>query len=283
MTYTAGPIRTSAGRAPRRTAAAVVLLLALGGCSWAHNYVDPTGPRFAGALPAPPPSDAWPDTLRVVSFNVERGVRVDSALAALAGDPETAAPDVVLLQEMDEDGARRVAEALDMGFVYYPAVRYNGSGRDFGNAVLSRWPIVDDAKLVLPHLSVFGRTQRIATAATIRVGRTRVRVYSVHLGTPVNLPLRDRAEQMRTVLRDAARHPHVILGGDFNSHGLGQLALRRGYAWPTREGPHTVRLWRWDHILFKGLEAPEEEAAGTVEDNRGASDHRPVWAVGVLF
>jgi len=270
-------------RALRRKAAALVLLPVLGGCHWAHNYVDPAGPRFARALPTPPPSDVWPDTLRVVSFNVERGMRVDSALAALAGDPATVDPDVVLLQEMDEDGVRHVADALGMGFVYYPAVRYNGSGRDFGNAVLSRWPIVEDEKIVLPHLSLFGRTQRIATAVTLRVGRTPVRVYSVHLGTPANLPLRDRAEQMRTVLRDAARHPHVILGGDFNSHGLGQLALRRGYAWPTREGPRTVRLWRWDHILFKGLEPPAEEASGTVVDNRGASDHRPVWAVGVVY
>lgn len=279
----APPPNGSRGRTLPRVAASALLLSTLVGCHWAYNYVDPVGPRFAGAVPPRPTPSRWPDTLRVVSFNVERGVRVDSALAALAGDSATVDPDVVLLQEMDEDGVRRVADALDMGFVYYPAVRYNGSGRDFGNAVLSRWPIVDDQKLILPHLSLFGRTQRIATAATIRVGRTPVRVYSIHLGTPANLSLRSRAEQMRAVLRDAARHPHVIVGGDLNSHGLGQLALSRGYAWPTREGPRTVRVWRWDHILFKGLEPPLRAASGTVEDNRGASDHRPVWAVGLLY
>ncbi|HSM59924.1 MAG TPA: endonuclease/exonuclease/phosphatase family protein [Longimicrobiales bacterium] len=269
-------------RTLRRAAAIVIVLPALGSCRWAQNYTDPAGPRFAGALPGPPPSAEWGGTLRVVSFNVERGVQVDSALAVLRTDPGVAEADVVLLQEMEETGTRRIAEALGMAFVYYPAVRYDGDGRHFGNAVLSRWPIVDDEKLLLPHRSVFGRTQRIATAATIRVGRTPVRVYSVHLGTPANMALRDRADQLRTVLQDAARHPHVILGGDLNSGGLGDMARRRGYAWPTEDGPRTLVFGRWDHVLFKGLTPPEEDAAGTVMNNRGASDHKPVWALGTL-
>jgi endonuclease/exonuclease/phosphatase (EEP) superfamily protein YafD len=35
-----------------------------------------------------------------------------------------------------------------------------------------------------------------------------------------------------------------------------------------------------DHIFAKGLASPTDVAvAGVVQDNRGASDHRPVWAV----
>jgi endonuclease/exonuclease/phosphatase family metal-dependent hydrolase len=218
----------------------------------------------------------------VISFNVEYSQAVDSALAVLAGEPDLAEPDLVLLQEMDERGARQVAEALGMGRVYYPAILSKRTGRDFGNAVLSRWPILHDEKIILPHRAVFGRTQRIATVATVRVGRIPIRVYSVHLATPPNQSLRDRMDQMRAVLRDASRHPHVIIGGDLNSGRLAQMAWRRGYEWPTKEGPKTLAFGRWDHIVFKGLTLPDSSASGTILDNRAASDHRPVWARGVV-
>jgi hypothetical protein len=44
---------------------------------------------------------------------------------------------------------------------------------------------------------------------------------------------------------------------------------------------HTTTGGRWDHIFVKGLTAPVA-AAGTVSRVRGASDHRPVWAIAVL-
>ena len=256
--------------------------LAPGACRTGLNYTDAVGPRYAGPVPVPDTSLGWRDTLRVVSFNVEWGRSVDSALAVFAGEPDLADADLVLLQEMDEAGSRRMAEALGLGFVYYPAIHSSRNDRDFGNAVLSRWPIVQDEKLLLPHHSIFGRTQRIATVVTVQVGRIPVRVYSVHLATPPNLALRDRMDQMRTVLRDARKHPHVVIGGDLNSGRMARMAAERGYAWPTRDGPRTVLFGRWDHIMFKGLALPDSDASGTVEDNRGASDHLPVWAVGVV-
>lgn len=278
---------------PRRTARRALRVTGIGGaltalvvvassCFTGLNHSRPEGPRFAEPVPCPSVARGWRDTLRVVSFNVENSQEVDSALSVLTSESGLVGADVVLLQEMDEEGVRRVAESLGMGYVYYPAIFRKATGRNFGNAVLSRWPIVADEKLVLPYKAIFGRTQRIATVATLQVGRTAVRVYSVHLATPVNLSLRDRRDQLRTVLRDAARHPHVIIGGDLNSGSVGTMALERGFAWPTREGPRTVLFGRWDHIFFKGLEPPDPAAAGTVEDNRGASDHLPVWAVGVI-
>jgi len=266
----------------RAWVALAAVVVAAGACNTGLNH-PPTGPRFAGTVPSPAPALGWRDTLRVVSFNVENSQEVDSALAVLTSEPDLAHADVVLLQEMDETGARRVAETLGMGYVYYPAILRKATGRNFGNAVLSRWPIVSDEKVLLPHRAIFGRTRRIATAATILVGRTPVRVYSVHLATPVNLALRDRQAQWAAVLRDAAKHPHVIIGGDLNSGSLGALALERGYAWPTRDGPRTVHFGRWDHIFFKGLMPPDTASSGTVLDNRASSDHLPVWAVGVIL
>lgn len=259
---------------------AVLALVLLAGCRTGLDYPDPGGPRYAG--PPAPAAPACRDTLRIVSFNVKYARHVDRALALLRSEPALRGADVVLLQEMDADGTRRIAEALGMGYVYYPAILRFGTRRDFGNAVLSRWPIEADAKLVLPHRSRYTRTQRIATAATLRIGGERVRVYSAHLGTFADLSAAQRRDQLRAVLTDAAAYPRVVIGGDLNDHDVGEVAREAGYAWPTRNGPRTHRLGRLDHIFLKGLATPDTAAAGTVTDVRGASDHRPVWAVGVL-
>jgi endonuclease/exonuclease/phosphatase family metal-dependent hydrolase len=179
---------------------------------------------------------------------------------------------------MDEPGTRRIADALGMSYAYYPATFHLLTHRDFGNAVLSRWPIVEDSKILLPHTARFRKTQRAATAATIQVGDQRLRVYSVHLGTAADVGAGARREQLRTVLADAARFRRVIVAGDMNNFGVGRVAREHGYDWVTEKGPRTIRLWRWDHIFLKGLEVPDSAGAGVFMDTRGASDHRPVWA-----
>ncbi len=266
----------------RPRAAAVLALSLLAGCRSGLNYPGPVGPRYAGAPPAAAARGARGDTLRVVTFNIAFARRVDGAIALLASEPALRGADVLLLQEMDAAGTRRIAEALGLGYVYYPAISHHRTHRDFGNAVLSRWPIVEDAKIVLPHRSRYAHTQRTATAATLRVGDTPVRVYSVHLGTVVDVGPGARREQLRAVLADAARYPRAIVGGDLNDTGVGRVARDAGYAWPTERGPRTMRLGRVDHVFLRGLASPDTAAAGTVADTRGASDHRPVWAVGLL-
>jgi endonuclease/exonuclease/phosphatase family metal-dependent hydrolase len=190
--------------------------------------------------------------------------------------------DVLLLQEMHEESTRRIAAALGLGYVYYPAIFHYRTNRHMGNAVLSRWPIVEDRKIVLPHVSRFVRTQRIATAATIRVGDLLVRVYSTHLGTMGDVAPEARRDQLRAILADADRYARVVIGGDMNDVAVGQVAREKGYAWPTERGPPTTSLGRVDHIFLKGLAAPDSSAAGTVLDVGGASDHLAVWAVGIL-
>jgi len=257
-------------------ALALVFVLGATGCLHTQNYMDPAGPRHAGAVEVGPVVASAPLTLHAASFNIEHGQDVDGALRVIHENPELAEADFLLLQEMDAQGTRRIAEALGMGWVYYPATLRNG--RDFGNAVLSRWPIEDDAKILLPHESFFGNTRRTATAVTVRVGEARVRVYSVHLATPLNQGPDERAEQLLRVLEDAEPFPLVIIGGDLNSGSLPELAVAEGYRWPTREGPRTIWFSRVDHILYRGLVPVWFDASGTVMDNEGTSDHLPVWA-----
>jgi endonuclease/exonuclease/phosphatase (EEP) superfamily protein YafD len=140
-------------------------------CRTGRNYASPEGPRYAGRpIVADSRTTRDTTTLRLVSFNIEFALHVDSAIAVLASNPALRDADVLLLQEMDENATRRIAEALHLWYIYYPAIFHLRTHRLFGNAVLSRWPIVEDQKIVLPHVSRFVRTQRTATAATIRGG-----------------------------------------------------------------------------------------------------------------
>jgi len=257
---------------------ALALIVAATGCVSTQSFVQSAGPRYAGdasqGAPVPDPDRE----IQVGSFNLKYGQAVEGALEVIQADPGLADADILLMQEMDSDGTRAIARALDMNWVYYPASLRDG--REFGNAILSRFPIRDDEKLLLPHESLFGSTRRIATVATVDVHGTPLRVYSVHLATPVNQSGEYREDQWDTVLADAEGFSHVVIGGDLNSHSLPGRAADRGYTWATRGGPRTTWWARVDHILYRGLVPTWGDSHGTIPEDEveGISDHRPVWA-----
>jgi endonuclease/exonuclease/phosphatase family metal-dependent hydrolase len=266
-------------RRPRRLTSSFgrcTMLLLLTGCAGAVNYTDPAAPRYAAAALRPSTRDGG--GLRIVSFNIQYAEHIDRALQVLRTDPALKDADILLLQEMDEPGTVAIAESLGMHWVYYPA-SVARNGRDFGNAILSCWPLEQDAKIVLPHIAWLRGNQRIAVAATARISGRAFRVYNVHLATPFGNRPKARREQLATVLDDADRYPDVIIGGDFNSETVPEIALARGYTWPTRRLPHTTKLWTLDHILLKGDLAARSPSVGVAHDNLEASDHRPIWAM----
>jgi endonuclease/exonuclease/phosphatase family metal-dependent hydrolase len=251
--------------------AASCLLIATG-CKTGRNYPEPASPRYAGT--APMTATARGDTLRVVSFNVEFSIEVPRAIQALRTTRTLRDADVVLLQEMTAHATKAIAESLGMSYIYYPAIYNRIYRRDVGNAVLSRWPIVEDAKIILPARSRYAKTQRIATAATIRAGTRDVRVYSTHLGTPADLGHAGRIEQLDAIVADASKYPHVVIGGDMNSRDIGNVAVQRGYRWPTRSIPKSNAFGRLDHMFLRGF---TETGAGTARTAPNISDHRPIW------
>jgi endonuclease/exonuclease/phosphatase family metal-dependent hydrolase len=222
-----------------------------------------------------------PDRLRIVTFNVQFAKHIDEAIRLLQSAEPLQGADVIALQEMDAPGTERIARALGMFYVYYPATVHPQTRRDFGDAVLSRWPIVADEKIILPHVARFEKTERIATGTTILVGDLPIRVYSMHLGTFVDVSGGSKRDQVRAILADASRYPRVIIVGDANSHGIGAVFREAGYLWPTEHNPKTTHFFNWDHVFAKGVTCGDNGsmATGVVHDNLGASDHRPVWAV----
>jgi endonuclease/exonuclease/phosphatase family metal-dependent hydrolase len=258
----------------RRPLAVAAIALAAG-CAPAINYPDRTGPRYTGSFAGL----TEPSGLRVVTFNVKYGRQSAAAAELLKSDPHLAGADVIVLQEMDEASTELMARALAMNYVYYPAALHPVARKNFGNAILSRWPLEDDVKIPLPHRGRWRKSLRIAVGATMRIpGRDPVRVYSVHLETPGGISGRSRRDQAEAIVADAAAHPRVIVAGDFNSRVILEMFAARGFRWLTRRVGPTISRFSWDHVAVKGLKLRDCAGVGALANARQISDHRPVWA-----
>jgi endonuclease/exonuclease/phosphatase family metal-dependent hydrolase len=241
----------------------------------ARNYTDPRGPRYTGAFSHAAAGPA----LKVVTFNIRFAREIDRAAELLSRSRELRDADLLALQEMDAAGTERLARDLGYDYVYYPAASHPASGRDFGNAVLSRVPILSDRKVLLPYPSHWRHMQREAVAAEVCALGQRLRIYSVHLGTPLEVTPSERAAQALAIVGDArgAVGP-VVIAGDFNNRDIvGQVFEGAGFRWVTRDLGATVRFFAWDHVFARGLDPGDAAERGIVLNNEGASDHLPVW------
>lgn len=247
----------------------------------AKNYTETNDPFYAGNF-APAQAQAGGE-ITVVSYNIRYAENIEQAIRELEELQTNHGLDLLLLQEMDEIGVEQIARALQFNFVYYPAAIEPRFEKNFGNAVLSRWPITSSAKLVLPHKSISSRMFRTATRATIALEDIEILVYSVHAETKFTLP-RYRMDQFRAIVADIdADADFVIIGGDFNSvtqadvQEIDALYRQEGFAWATRSSGHTVAKYRVqavaDLIFSKGFKILED---GKIEQAL-ASDHLPIW------
>jgi endonuclease/exonuclease/phosphatase family metal-dependent hydrolase len=254
--------------------------LLLAGCAPVTNLLNLAGPRFEGHYAREAPLAApGRSPIRVVTFNIKLAREIDRAIQVLQEDSLRGA-DILTLQEMDENGVDRIARALGLNYAYYPASIHPASGRYFGPAVLSRWPIERSWKLLLPHGGWTRGQRRTATAAILKVRNTRLLVYAVHLETPVQISEPERRDQVMAVVADAADYQGpVVIAGDFNSQSIGGLLRKQGYTWLTEHVGPTVSWFSWDHIFVRGASQPTPASAGMIREIHGASDHHPVWTV----
>jgi endonuclease/exonuclease/phosphatase family metal-dependent hydrolase len=251
----------------------------LSACATAQNYPDATGPRYHGEFAGQNLAPA----IKVVTLNLKYAQHVATAIQLLREVPALRDADVIALQEMDDAGTSAIARALSLNYVYYPGAVHPKTGRDFGDALLSRWPIESDVKLLLPHPGRFRHMQRIAVGATVRVRDMPLRCYSVHLETPGAVSGGQRRDQAAAVVNDAAGFQRVVVAGDFNNQNIVAAAFQAaGYHWITKGEPHTISHFRWDHVFTRGLRLRDVASTGVVQDSQGVSDHKPVWAELVL-
>ncbi|HEX7878487.1 MAG TPA: endonuclease/exonuclease/phosphatase family protein, partial [Candidatus Eisenbacteria bacterium] len=121
-----------------------------------------------------------------------------------------------------------------------------------------------------------GGTQRIATAASIELAGRTIRLYSLHIGTWAELTREQRRDQVEAVIADAnTTEDDVIIGGDLNDSSLTSSFEAAGFTWLTRDIGRTCKFWSLDHVFTRGMVA--DGSRGKIADNRGSSDHCPVW------
>lgn len=243
------------------------------------------------ALAVPPslhlPRSPAPASLRVVTYNLQHGIR---GLAPLAQSIEKVDADVLCFQE-----ATPVAEGASPYGELEPVLREYHLVRAKDLAIASRFPVLGHRSISLDDEGM-----KVALCATLDVHGTRVTVASVHL-TPTSLdqvlfraPL-ESAERLRRVAALHARQvgsllaiandvdTPLIIAGDFNaqptSSALRTLAthLRDSFAAVGMGYGNTLPsgfpIFRYDYVFTRGF---------TIEGCRvlpgTASDHRAVEA-----
>lgn len=255
------------------TGIVLVLSLLLGTCfiefPWPEVPSDPVSERLCAEASAPddatdttyidcridgsrftstPDAAEEPTELIVMSYNVERGFRVDDQLAAILDDPSVPVPDLLLLSEADRgcrrtqfrDVARDYAQALGYYVVYTtefvelpggrgPSGPYDPPLCEHGNAIVSRFPLGNVRSIRhrsnrswytppgFPEPDEPRLGGRVALAADVRVGSRTLRAYSLHLESTLSV-LEIRDDQALEIAEDAddVWYP-VVVGGDLNT------------------------------------------------------------------
>ena len=196
-------------------------------------------PQFSQAeicnlVPAP---QVRPCTLDVLMFNMERGVHLEELGDFLETCPQVMPYDVILANELDDgcvrsgkrDTTAELAKRLGMNYVFGLEFIELVNGEDpkgyHGNAIFSRWPIVQAKIIRLPEQYnwYFDRQRRIggrlAILAELDVAGTHVGVATIHLENRTHSE--GRKAQLDVILAAAeemfAGMP-VILGGDLNTN-----------------------------------------------------------------
>lgn len=250
-------------------------------CFATPNYLSPLGPKYEReyASGAPP----FDGTLKIISWNIKFSHHIDEAISEFQTTPELKNADIILLQEMDDAGVDAIARALKMNALYFPASVHPQSQRDFGEAILSPWPLSAGEKIILPHYSPRNGQIRMAVRARVQTPAGDVLAYSVHTET-VMMPRKERLEQVETLFasvpEDAA---HVVIGGDFNTlaapeqKALLQTVTPTGFCWLTATAGPTVKKAGigivLDYLFGRGMNV---QTAGVVP-RTDASDHLPLW------
>ena len=235
------------------------------------------------------PEDARP-RVRIVTYNIHRARGMDrrtrpDRIARVLREIDA---DVVALQEVIGAGPHghghieEIGAALGMGWVMASARQVRG--HQFGNAVLSRFPIAHHTQHDLSWKACWERNmQRV----DIDVDGSMLHVYNVHLGTAI-LERRYQARRLETTVTDRHVTGPKILLGDFNEwmKGLTTSLLSRklksvdlgDYLPRRRTYPGLFPFLHLDHIYYSGgLEIVGIELHRT-RLSLVASDHLPLVA-----
>jgi endonuclease/exonuclease/phosphatase family metal-dependent hydrolase len=211
-----------------------------------HPVGKPSSAAVPTAAPQPPPAQA---TVTVMSFNIHHGQGTDGVvdLPRIARVIRASGAGVAGLQEVDRhfasrsdraDQAAELAELLGWHVAYGANIDLDppAPGRprsQYGNAVLSRYPIVRWHNTLLFRSP--GQEQRGLLHTEVDVPGTRLHVYVTHLDP---FSQTDRVQQAQQVVEQVGQDAQAVLLGDFNAHPhtpeMGRLRAALTDTWTTR-------------------------------------------------
>src|SRR5215813_5023840 len=182
-----------------------------------------------------------PDSVRVVSWNIDRGLQLDKIIDFLTG----AKADILLLQEADQNArrthrtnvAREIAQKLRMNYAFGKEFQELTQGSRtspayHGQVTLSRWPMSNCRIIRFEQQATFWRPHwflpeippfqerlggRLALVSEVKIGDRTVVTYNVHLESKGDDRL--RCAQLDQLLRDAQQYKagdFAVICGDFN-------------------------------------------------------------------
>jgi endonuclease/exonuclease/phosphatase family metal-dependent hydrolase len=228
-----------------------------------------------------------------MTYNVHSFVGTDRVYdpERIARVIESAAPDVVALQEVDfgrgpstePDALEWLAARLNMGF-HFTFTRSGSRGR-FGNAVLTAHPFQLVAEGMLPRRR---DEARAVQWLTVVAPGFEVQLMNTHL----SISLRERRAQIQALLGaewvvQALQGLPLVICGDLNSSPLSgvyrklgrelrdvqQGSSRRLATWPSR-----LPFWRIDHMFVSQDISVQRANVLDSGYSRQASDHLPLLA-----
>ena len=247
-------------------------------------------------------------SLRVATWNIDRGTELDQIVTALRRDPA----DVCLLQEVDwgtnrvkkADVGAELAKRLKMNLDY--GIEFEELGQEdeshdpayIGQATMTRLPVKSSRILRFQNQSGFWKPHswlpakmplmqrrlgnRIALVSELTFQGKPLIVYNAHLES--RSYGRIQMNQLNEILADLKEHyaleTAVILGGDLNTKYLPSIFLHK----LEREGFHSAtgdRIIR-THAIAMSLDwifvrGPMRLEDGKVRKDVKGSDHYPVY------
>lgn len=243
------------------------------------------------------PSDHFPiqavlapaiKTLRVLTYNIHHGEGSDKKvdLPRVANVIMSAKPDLVAVQEVDNktrrtggiDQLAELAKLTGLNGAFGKAIDYDGG--EYGQAILSRWPLGTRTVHWLPGEP--DRERRIAFEADVAIKGRPMKFVTTHLHH-INQAFREQqATKINEIYADV-KVPVLVLG-DLNATPESSpiAILAKAWTFPSPNGevftfPAVKPIKKIDYILMKG--ADWTFSGQTVIDEAVASDHRPVLAV----
>lgn len=229
-------------------------------------------------------------TLRVMTYNIHycnppsAGNRIE--INAIAKVIVKEKPDLVALQEVDVNTersgkginqAQELAKQTGMHFFFSKAIDHQGG--DYGVAVLSRFPILDSARFILPIDPAIGGETRTIAAITVEVEKGKKIIFA---STHLDLKEPNRISQAELIVRHFgdSKWP-MILGGDFNAVPDSPVMrfLDQHFSRSCQDCTPTIPVVNpnrtIDFILFKPDRGFKRQTTRVI-DEQYASDHLPV-------